>query len=74
MRNKLLALTFAGTLGLGALIPLAGSAFAAPNANACHGQVASAEAHEHGGIANAASDDGFTSVKELQQAITAFCS
>ena len=73
MRKRLLAAAFAGALFVGVFLPL-GSALAAPNPHACHGQVASEEARDHGGMAKAAQEDGFDSVHELQQAITAFCS
>lgn len=44
-----------------------------PGAANCHGKSASALAQEHGGLAAAAADLGFSSVGALQGAIGAFC-
>lgn len=50
-------------------LPFAGT----PGAANCHGKTVSALAHQHGGLANAASTLGYTSVAALQAAITSFC-
>jgi len=62
--------TFNMTFSLtGAAIPNAGT----PGQADCHGQTASALAHQFGSIPSAVSSLGFSRVKSLQTAISAFC-
>lgn len=62
--------TFNMTFSLsGAVIPDAGT----PGQADCHGQTASALAHQFGSIPSAVSSLGFSRVKSLQTAISAFC-
>jgi hypothetical protein len=62
--------TFNMTFALrGETIPEAGT----PGQANCHGQSMSAVARQFGGVAAAASDLGFSSVKELQNGLKTFC-
>jgi len=62
--------TFSMTFSLsGETVPKAG----VPGKANCHGKSISALAHQFGGIAAAASDLGFSSVDELQEAFKVFC-
>ena len=67
-----------GTLNAWCLLPTTGPADTVctartPGRPNCHGQCISALARDHGGIAQAASDLGFSSVADLQTAVRAFC-
>jgi subtilisin-like proprotein convertase family protein len=63
-----------GTLNAWCLLPTTLVCTAGtPGRPNCHDQCISALAHDHGGIARAASDLGFSSVANLQAAVTDFC-